>query len=447
MTIRPKVGLLCDHGYDATFHRHLERCGLYDFRRAGLNIFHPISRLQLPFFDLERFVRQQIRRGRREGWQAVVSHEDLNGALAAAMVSEGLGLRGSGVRAMLSCMHKLYARQILDRILPEFNTRFQAVNSSFELWGTPQPSDLPSYPRMVKPVRSSMSILARTVHSYTELQQHLRLSLSERLVIRMLIGPFEGVRRTRLPEAGSVFQMIAEELLHGRQFNLDGYRDEDGLHVLGIVSADVYPGSRCFQRWDYPAQVDATVLARVRHAAQRFLEEVGFEFGFFNVEFTVDDESGRVGIIEVNPRMSSQFSDFYTSHLGCEPHRMAIEIALHGRPLPWTRPEKPARLAASLVWRAFRLEDLPAMPTEAQVAAVKAALPQSELFVFPQTHGSAARDIKWSNSTRYGVLNLSAESEHELKEASAQVSQILGWPNAPYWQGTRPDTGHTFYSR
>jgi hypothetical protein len=52
------------------------------------------------------------------------------GVLAAALLAERMGWPGTPVNAVLACQHKLYAREVLDRVCPEANTRPRQTASS-----------------------------------------------------------------------------------------------------------------------------------------------------------------------------------------------------------------------------------------------------------------------------------------------------------------------------
>ena len=77
-------------------------------------------------FDLERFAARQAARGRRRGWQAVLSHHEQFGTLAAALVAERLGLPGATPESILAAQHKLHARRVLAKVAPDANLRFAA---------------------------------------------------------------------------------------------------------------------------------------------------------------------------------------------------------------------------------------------------------------------------------------------------------------------------------
>jgi len=50
----------------------------------------------------------------------------------------------------------------------------------------------------------------------------------------------------------------------------------------------------------------------------------------FNMEFFHDAASGKLTVIEFNPRMAAQFSDLYLRVEGIDLHRVSLELA-HGR--------------------------------------------------------------------------------------------------------------------
>jgi hypothetical protein len=194
----------------------------------------------------------------------------------------------------------------------------------------------------------------------------------------------------------------------------------------------MYPGTQSFQRWELPSRLPPAVVQRAADVARRFLREVGFTHGFFNMEFFHDPATDRLAVIEFNPRLASQFGDLYRAVQGIDPHAMALALATGQDPASLPRREPTAGVAASLVWRAFDPAQVPAMPSRLQRAALAAAVPDAPLSLYPKSGHALARDFKWLDSTRYGVINLAARDWVALRETSAQVSGLLGWPDAPY---------------
>jgi hypothetical protein len=422
-----RIGLLFDHDFDARAHARQE-CAGWRFERAGFDLFSFPSNARLIGFDLERFARRQSARARRHGWAGVVSHDEQFGALAAALVAERAGLPGASPESIIACQHKLHMRRVLARVRPEANLRFAELDCSY---GDPVPDGL-SYPCFAKPVKAAFSVLARRVANRDELQRHTRFGRRELWVIRHLVEPFERIARRRLPDAGTAHRMMVEEVVRAPQYNLDGYVHEGEVRVLGVVDAIMYPGTQSFQRWELPSRLPPAVLERAAEVARRFLREVGFAHGFFNMEFFHDPASDRLAVIEFNPRLASQFGDLYRAVQGIDPHAMALALATGQDPASLPRRAPTAGVASSLVWRAFDPSQVPAMPSRRQQAALAAAFPDAPLSLYPKSGHALARDFKWLDSTRYGVVNLGARDWMALREASAQVSALLGWPDAPF---------------
>ncbi|MCU0969849.1 MAG: ATP-grasp domain-containing protein [Rubrivivax sp.] len=437
MDSRPRIGALFAYDWDEIgLDRQRTRCRL---DRAGFDLFSFPSNARLVGFDLGRFAAAQARRGRRRRWAGVVSNHEQFGALAAALVAERLGLPGTAPDAVLACQHKLHARAVLQRVAPEANLRFAALDADY---GDDVPDGL-RYPLYVKPVKAAFSVLAREVAHRDELHAHTRFSRRELWVIRRLVEPFERICRERLPEAGSAHRMLLEEPVPKAvpQFNLDGGVFDGQAHALGVVDAIMYPGTQAFMRWELPSRLPAEVQARALDVARRFLAAVGFRHGFFNMEFFHDPGTDRLTVIEFNPRMAAQFSDLYLRVLGLDPHAMAVALALGEDPAALPRAEPSAGAAASFVYRALSPGDVPTMPSAIKALAWRRAWPDGMLFCFPKQGHALERDFKWLGSHRYGIVHLGARDARELRERCRDASAMLGWP-LPYAQSpTAPAAG------
>jgi biotin carboxylase len=428
MTSAERTLVLFNHDWDATAHKRLAAEQGLAFDEAGFDLFSFPSNATLAWFDMSRFVARLARKAPSRGWTGVTSNQEQFGALAAALLAERMGWPGTPVAAILACQHKLYARQVLQRVAPEANVRFQLLEAEY---GAPVPQGL-TYPLFVKPVKAAFSVLARRVDSYEELHRHTRFGWWELWVIRRLVEPFERMARVRLG-AGvpSAHRMLLEEPAQADQFNLDGYVYEGAIHAIGVVDAIMYPDTQAFMRHEAPSRLPASVQARALDVARRFLAEVGFTHGLFNMEFFYDAASDRLSVIEFNPRMASQYSDLYQRLLGVDMHAMALALA-HGRdPASVPRKAPTAGAAASFVYRAFDPADKVTMPTEAQVKAFMAAFPDALLFPYPKSGGSTERDFKWLGSYRYGITHLGGEDAADLRARCERASALLGWP-APY---------------
>lgn len=426
-----RIGLLFDHDFDAAAHHRLEAgasAALWRFERAGFDLFAFPEQLRLVGFDLERFAAAAARRARRCGWAGVVSHQEHFGALAAALVAEAAGLPGTSPESVLACQDKLYARRVLARVAPESSTAFAALAWDGETWF----GDPVAPPFFAKPRKGAFSVLARRVHDAADLRALQAAGRAERWLARLLVDPFDRVLRRRLPQAQSAHGLIVEAILHGPQYNLDGYVWKGEAHALGVVDALMYPGTLAFQRWQFPSALPAPAAQRALALAARFFAEIGFTQGFFSMEFVLDPATGRIGVIEFNPRLSSQFGDLYRRVLGLDPHAMALAMSVGEDPRRAPRIEPVARVAASLVWRAFRADAAPPPPSRARRARFAAQMPDALLFSFPRSRRAIERELRWVGSHRYGTVHLGAADPGELRARSGRAARLLGWPDAPY---------------
>ena len=399
----------------------------FPFDVDGFDLFSFPSNARLAWFDMGRFVDALARRAKARGWRAVVSNHEQFDALAAALLAERMGWPGTSVQAVLACQHKLYAREVLQRVCPEANLRFSALECAY---GDPVPEGL-TYPLFVKPVKAAFSVLATTVQNHAQLQSHTRFGAWELWVIRNLVEPFERVARARLPQVGTAHRMLLEESVNGAQYNLDGYVFDGVVREIGIVQAVMYPGTEAFMRFDYPCALGRAVHEQALEVARKFLAAIGFTHGMFNMEFFHDAASGKLTVIEFNPRMAPQFSDLYRRVDGIDLHRMVLELAWGRDPglAPCVAPV--AGAASSFVYRIFDAATPVRTSLAAQRAAFAQAFPDGLLLEFPKPRGSMQRDFKWLASYRYAIIHLGGADRQELRRRCEQASALFGWP-APY---------------
>jgi len=419
----PRVLLLFDYDWDAIgFGRS---AGRYRFVRDGFDLFRFPSNLRLAGFDLDRFADRLCERHGAD-LAAVVSNHEQFGALAAALVARRLGLPGTPPEAIVACQHKLYCRQVLQEVAPEANLPFFLLPCEI---GEPPPAGLP-YPLFVKPIKAAYSVLARRVETEQELARHIAFGPLEAWIIRRLVRPFDRVARRLAPIDTGAHRMIAEQPVQALQYNLDGYVHRGELRPIGVVDELMYPGTQAFLRFAYPSRLDPAVQSRAIEVARRFLRAVGFDHGFFNMEFFHEPGTGAVRVIEFNPRMGSQLADLYRRVDGLDLHAMNLALACGHDPAGLPRLAARDGAAASFVFRVFD-GSAPAQPSADRREALRRAFPDALFMGFGRRGRALRREYKWLGSHRYGVLHLGAADEAALRARYTAACDELGWP-APW---------------
>jgi biotin carboxylase len=397
----------------------------YTVRSAGFNLFSFPSNAQLLWFDMSRFV-DRIEKKYGKTLQAVVSHEEQFGALAAALVAERLGLPGTNPDAILKLQHKHICRQIIQKVAPECNLGFELLDCDL---GDLPDVELP-YPVFIKPIKASFSILARQLRSKAELHKHLKFGSFEQHIIRRLVKPFDDICQQRLGGVTSARNMLIEENVRAEQFNLDGYVFDGQTHLLGVIDEIMYPDTQAFLRFSYPSALPDTVQQRAFDVAKKVLAEAGFDHGFFNMEFFYDRETNKLQIVEFNPRLAAQLADMYERVDGLDVHAMSVALAFGNDPAAVPRNPSNGSVAASCALRTFDGK-MPPPVSKGQRLAVEQAYDDAIVVYFDKSKNGARREYKWLDSNRYGVINLHGDNPAHLRARYQEICDSLGWA-APF---------------
>ncbi|MGH7918103.1 MAG: ATP-grasp domain-containing protein, partial [Candidatus Binataceae bacterium] len=306
-----------------------------------------------PEVEIERILQRCV----SEHVQAIVSTDDYPGATIAAIVAKRLNLPGVSPEANLLCQHKYLSRQIQRAAAPEAVPKFHLLNANPE---ADLPPDL-EFPVFVKPVKSFFSVGAGRVDSLGQ----LRSIQKEWLNKASFFQPFDAMLQKYAGHAMRTEFLLAEELLTGWQTTLDGYVYHGEVFPVGVVDSIMFPGTIAFQRFEYPSRLPETVQHRMRGIAKKVMDKMDFGEGQFNMEFIYDPAADTVRIVEINPRMSSQFGDLYEKVDGRNSYNIMLDLALGRRPGP---PGKGRHaMAASCVLRTFQNQKVMKLPSREQV--------------------------------------------------------------------------------
>jgi ATP-grasp domain len=253
-------------------------------------------------------------------------------ALLAAVIARRRGLPGPTPQALFACQHKPTSRELQGRVVPEATPRFELLNGAPTL----QP------PFFVKPVVGRLSQLARRIDDPAELEalpSH-DAYLDGYATLAELAG---------LPTDG-LHGYVAEELVEGDEVTLEGYVHAGRVTVIGVTDSIKYPGTNSFERFEYPSRLPADRVEELAGIARRLITALGFDGGFFNVEFFVADQRSPA-IVEINGRIASQFAPLVQMLHGRSTYDLLFALACGADPA-WKERE-PDGVAVSYVLRTF----------------------------------------------------------------------------------------------
>jgi ATP-grasp domain len=258
---------------------------------------------QLEEFDPAAFLKEL------EGTPAdgVVGTKDLS-ALLASIFAERRDLPGPTPEALIACQQKPTSRAAQQRAAPEATPRFAALDGKI-------PFDPPFF---VKPVVGRLSQNAYRIDELAELED---IRENERYTAR-----YAQIAALAPGEPPDVHGFIVEELLSGEEVTLEGFVSEGRVTTIGVTDSVKYPGTLSFERFEYPSRLAEERQGELSDVAERVLPALGFDGGFFNVEFFVPEE-GPAQIIEVNGRIASQFAPLVQGLHGRSTYDVLLDLA------------------------------------------------------------------------------------------------------------------------
>jgi hypothetical protein len=401
----------------------LEACRLRWQERFRVRLTEPVSE-EVPYdFDVLGFLEHVDERwGPFDG---VTSSSDYPGATVAAAIASRLDLPGARPDAVLRCSHKHASRLLQAVHVPEAVPAVTLVDST-------HPAAVAGeirYPVFVKPVKGAFSVLSRRIDGPDELIEFL-----SRGAVTEFTGDYMRVfdrlieRFTDLEVGGRFF--LAEELLHGRQVTVEGFCRLGEVELLGIV--DSLMAGPSFVGFVYPSEIPKEVQWRMAEIARRLMKASGLDQSLFNVEMIWDPDSGRLAVIEVNPRMCGQFADLYEKVDGTNGYEVALALAAGERPRLRRRAGRHA-VAASWPLRTFEPARVTRAPEPEELEAVVAAYPDALVWSECEPGWVLGDFDRFEDgfSCRYGVVNVGASDREGLARCRDEIVARLGFELEP----------------
>jgi hypothetical protein len=375
-------------------------------------------------FDVFRYLRRVLEAHGSTSWAGVLGTGDYPGCLFSAYLAEQLGLPSPRLQDIVVLSHKLYSREIQRRLVPEATPDFEAIDPL----ALREPKQF-GYPFFLKPVRGAMSILARMVHAPEDLQRAMHFTLGQRLRGHILLQAYAQLLDSCVDS--QVFgrhvpahAFIAETPLTGQQVTIDGFVQNREVMVLGVVDSVMHEGTTSFRRFEYPSRLKSSVQARMADVVRRLIVGSGLDHSFFNVEMFYDADHDTIRLIEINPRMSYQFNDFYEHVDGTS--LVAAQLALAtGQSVDWRRGQGPEKVAASFILRHFTDAKVRSVPSRRHLDEVRDRFPTAHVQILCRPGERLSDREQDTSSFRCGIVNLAARSRDELYASYGEIERLL----------------------
>jgi hypothetical protein len=279
----------------------------------------------------------------------------------------------------------------------------------------------PALPFFIKPVKSFFSIFAQRIDSQERYEEY---TASFRKSGRGFSRPLNHLikKYSNLDPLDDC--LLAEEPLEGKQVTLEGYVYGGVAFFLGITDSVMYPGTISFKRFDYPSRISQSMADNMMETAKKVIEAIGLDNGMFNIEFFYDEASGDIKIIEINPRMASQFADLVEKVDGTNSYEIQVDLAL-GRKPRFEKGKGRYRYASSFVLRSFEDKIIKKVPGEEEIGKVLQLLPDFRIEVYGNKGTLLSSELQDMQSYRYGIINLGGDSLGDLKDKYEKCRKIL----------------------
>ena len=402
--------------------RHAIRpCPLLAMERLrGVSRFDPEALLNEAHGELDGFT------GTVDGLTTFIDFPALE---IAAILAEERGLPGPGLDGLLRCSHKYWSRllqrEVVGNHIPPF-AAFDPLAAGDAVWHLERAL---AYPFWIKPLNAYRSHLAFRVGNRRQLREALtRL----REGIPRLATPLQAImRRAHLPATVAnlpASTCIAEGVLHGHQFTMEGWVHRGQPRIYGTVDSIREANRISFARYEYPSRLPARIQRAATALTQRAIIGIGIGIDntAFNAELFWDPRRNHLSLLEINPRISASHCELFEKVDGYSHQQVALDLALDRLPAPPRRQGAWPR-AAKFFLRAWRDARVQRAPSPAAIAALERELPGTtiQLRIHPGDRLHQLRDED-SYSYELGWVIIGGRSRAELQSRFREVRRRLG---------------------
>jgi biotin carboxylase len=344
----------------------------------------------------------------------VISTCDYPANVMRAALNNELGFAGCPIETILVLEHKYYARLLQQAFVPEAVPAFSLLlPDSVQMHKRP-------FPFFIKPIKSSFSNYAFVIENEEDFDQKIHKCIQPPTFIELF--NFLIKRYTNL--VVDARYLLAEDLLCGMQTTVEGYVYNKQVIILGVVDSIMYPGTICFQRFEYPSLLPQEVQQRMESIAQRFIEQLPFDNSLFNIEFMYNPCTNELHIIEVNPRISSQFADLFERVIGVNTYQILVDLSL-GRN-PQAKPVKGSfGVAASFVLRVFENYFVQAVPSQDDIKKAQELFPDLRVEIHARKGHFLSDEKQDGKSFRYCLIQLGGEDRKDLIDRFSRCVKLL----------------------
>jgi biotin carboxylase len=360
-------------------------------------------------------IEETIRRHSQREIAGVTSGVGYPGMPVSSIIAERLRLTGPRIDRVLLCEHKYYSRVAQQALVPEATPPFKLVEEG-------SLDDIPralGFPFFLKPVKSCFSINADKICS----PEMFREKIKSCLLPEGFLKPLNDLLKAYTDFPLDASHLLAESLLEGVQVSLEGYVFGGQVHILGIIDSVMYDGTISFKRFEYPSRLGADVQERMARIAEAFISGISYDNALFNIEFMYRPETDEIHIIEVNPKIASQFTDLFEKVDGQSSYVPLLQIALGEEPM-FPKRQGAFKVAASCVLRTFEDQRVLSVPSAAQIDDLVKRFPDARVEISAAPGRLLSDVMQDGKSFRYGLINIGANSHAEL-EAKFELCQSL----------------------
>jgi len=354
---------------------------------------------------------------------AVLYTSDYPGSAFASILAENLGVIGPNPEIVIRSQHKYYARLDQAKHVPEAVPSFFVLDplSTYAQHTIPLP-----FPFFIKPVKSFFSIGAQVVENYQQLQTILKNGHH----LEKFLIPFSHLLKTYVSCPISPSCFIAEEWLHGTQVTLEGFVSAGRVIIIGIVDSIMFPNTISFARFQYPSSLDTAILQRMENIAIKYITGIGLNNSFFNIEFMYTPQTDRIWIIELNPRMVSQFADLYEKVDGINTYDLLLQL-VSGQQTIKKQGRGKYNFAASCVLRVFQDHLVKKIPSQQSINRLLKLFPDARIELCATPGKKLSQELQDGKSFRYGLIHIGVQHKDEIDKAFETCKQILNFTLKP----------------